>query len=54
MDRKAAISRLKAHQESGDTESAHIRADEILCELLVALGYGDVVDEFQKISKWYA
>lgn len=37
-----------------DTELAHIEDDEILCELLRELGYGKVVDEYKKKSKWYA
>lgn len=26
----------------------------ILCDLLSVLGYGDVVDEWNKVGKWYA
>ncbi len=36
-----------------DTESGHVEADDILCELLKKLGYSDVVEEFEKIHKWY-
>lgn len=52
--REHAISRLKAAQESGDTECAHIEADDALCELLIDLGFKDVVDEWEKIHKWFA
>lgn len=38
----------------GDPESAHVNADKVLCDLLRALGYGDVVDEWEKVEKWYA
>ena len=37
-----------------DPESAHGYADDFLCEILSELGYGAVVDEFNKIKKWYA
>lgn len=37
-----------------DPESAHARADTVLCRLLRAIGYGPVVDEYEKIEKWYA
>lgn len=51
-----AIIKLEAAKsiEDADREVAHIRADEALCELLLALGYSDVVDAFEDIGKWYA
>jgi hypothetical protein len=52
--RKKAIAELKEANADSDTESAHGWADQVLCELLVALGYQDVVDEYDKIDKWYA
>jgi len=54
MDRQQAIERLKEQQGSGDTENAHINADEVLCQLLEHLGYADVVAEYNKIDMWYA
>ena len=38
----------------GDTEVDHLRADNILCSLLYELGYDKVVEEYDKVSKWYA
>lgn len=38
----------------GDAEGAHSRADNALCELLIALGYKDVVLAWRKVEKWYA
>lgn len=38
---------------SDDVESAHYRADEILCDLLTALGYDEVVAAYNKVDKWY-
>ena len=52
--KKEAFSRLRELQASGDHETAHYEADDILCQLLDALGHGDVVEEFKKIKKWYA
>jgi hypothetical protein len=52
--KQRCIDALKTLQESGDTEMAHSIADTVLCELLVELGYEDVVEEYNKISKWYA
>ena len=54
MNREEAINELKQWQAHDDEEMEHIRADEILCELLISLGYQDVVDEWKKVGKWYA
>lgn len=53
MTKEEAISELKKADEL-DTESAHYRADEILCELLNSLGYQDVTEVYNNIHKWYA
>lgn len=37
-----------------DKEAAHIRADGILTDILIALGYEDIVDAYEEIDKWYA
>ena len=54
MTKDEAIKRLKEEQDDGDIEGAHMNADAILCSLLSSLGYSDVVEEYEKISKWYA
>lgn len=54
MDRETAINLLKMEQNNGDTEAAHSNADGVLCELLKALGYADVVEEYEKVDKWFA
>lgn len=54
MNKTTAIKALRQEQQSGDTENAHCEADNILCELLVELGFKDVVAEYDKIQKWYA
>lgn len=40
--------------QHGDTEGAHGRADEILCELLTKLGYTKTVNAWESVDKWYA
>ena len=49
-----AIKKLKELQLSTDTESAHSYADDVLCELLKNLNCKDVVEEYNKIDKWYS
>ena len=53
MTPEEAIDQIKALQND-DPESAHIEADSILCQLLQSLGFSEVVDEFDKLRKWYA
>lgn len=40
--------------ECRNTEYAHSRADELLCELLEDLGYGKIVELYSDVDKWYA
>ena len=54
MDRDEAIRELRSIRENLDTEVAHSNADDVLCKLLTDLGYGDVVEEWRKVEKWYA
>ena len=54
MTKEEAIQELKLQQKNGDTEVAHSNADDVLCALLSALGYNDVVAEYHKVNKWYA
>lgn len=54
MTREEAIDRLKQEQANLDVEAAHSNADDVLLDLLKALGYEDVVDEWEKVEKWYA
>jgi hypothetical protein len=54
MTRDEAIAKLKEAAKSVDTERAHVVADDVLCDLLTALGYEDVVAAWGKVDKWYA
>jgi hypothetical protein len=49
-----ALLRLRDLQKDRDMERAHVNADTAICKLLVALGYEHVVNEYDKIDKWYA
>jgi len=49
-----AVDLLKKEQLNTDIEIAHCNADEILLDLLEKLGCKEVVEEFNKIEKWYA
>lgn len=37
-----------------DPAGSHLSADELLCTILRELGYGDAVDLYDRIGKWYA
>lgn len=37
-----------------DIEITHAEADDLMCELLRELGYGEGVDVFEDMPKWYA
>ena len=40
--------------DNTDSEVAHSRADDALCELLTSLGQADVVAEYRKVRHWCA
>ena len=46
-------SRSCAFQVFQQTANPHVLADNIICDLLEALGYGDVVLQFRKIHEAY-
>lgn len=43
--------KLLAHY---DAEEAHREADNLMCELLRSLGYGEGVQAFLESTRWYA
>lgn len=51
---KEAIALLLEIQKDDYAETAHVTADRVLCDLLRELGYGNVVEEYEKIDKWYS
>ena len=48
------INRIRALANNRDVEGTHIEADKILCEVLKTLGQSELVEEFEKLEKWYA
>jgi hypothetical protein len=53
-DKTEIITELKQLQADEDPESEHKLADHLLCEFLISLGHKDVVDEYDKVRKWYS
>ncbi len=41
-------------KEYADIEDSHAAMDDLMCNLLRSLGYGDGIDIFEKAEKWYA
>lgn len=54
MTYEQALVRMRAAQQIENEEDAHIMADKILCDYLVSLGATELVDEWNKIPKWYS
>ena len=52
--KKNYLKKIIEECNSGDKELDHLRADDVLCDLLDALGYNEIVTEFKKLEKWYA
>jgi hypothetical protein len=56
MDKKQTAIYKKAMIEcaqSDDPETAHAYADNLLCNMLIELGYGEIVDIYNLVGKWY-
>lgn len=49
-----AIIDLRKLQCCSDVEGAHGDADDILCRVLKAFGLQELVEEYDKVEKWYA
>lgn len=45
---------INAAFDDDGTECGHARADAIMCELLMALGYSEGVEVFNAHTKWYS
>lgn len=37
-----------------DEELCHIKMDDLMCDVLRELGYGEGIDVFDSVKKWYA
>lgn len=45
---------LKVLQEDDDTETDYIIANDIIVKALRMLGQDELVDEYEKVDKWYS
>lgn len=52
--KEAADRMAKIWINRGDIEADHWAADTLLLEVLLELGYVDLVEGFNKLPKWYA
>ena len=52
--RELFLQKMLELQKDEDYEVTHIKADGLLCEMLIELGYKDIVDAYNGINKWYA
>ena len=54
----AAIKKLDEMDEHGDEEALHGEAEDVLCEFLRSVNYGDLADAFdranERVGFWYA
>ncbi len=47
-------SRMQEIASDVDIEMSHYNADDLMCEVLKELGYGEGVKIFEEMAKWYA
>lgn len=48
------LEQMKVLSDSGDPESGHSIADQLLCDALTILGQHKLVSVFDAVEKWYA
>jgi|GraSoiStandDraft_36_1057302.scaffolds.fasta_scaffold4253380_1 hypothetical protein len=55
MTKAEAVEKIKEAAKL-DKEKGHIAADKVLCAVLREIGYGEVVDEYEKLNRqfWYS
>lgn len=41
-------------QKNGDEEERHMKMDNLICKLLIKLGYEEGINIFKNTKKWYA
>lgn len=44
---------MKLIANEGDIGNGHVEMDSLMCDLLIALGYGEGVEIFNSVEKWY-
>lgn len=53
MSEEEAIERIKCTCFTGYSPEDHENADNILCDFLRVLGYEELVDTYESVSRWY-
>lgn len=53
MTREEAIAKLTLLAKEENFEQAHLDSHVIINDLLISLGYQDVVDAYYKVRHWY-
>ena len=53
MTKQDAINKLQHLQRNDEGSNVHAEADTVLCDFLVAVGYGEIAREFRKIHEMY-
>lgn len=48
------LNRLKELQKMDDFEVAHVKADQVLTDILIRLGYDEIVQAYRGVGKYYA
>lgn len=48
------LEKMKKCFDNESPEWGHINADNLMCDLLRKLGYGDGIDFFEKQERWYS
>lgn len=51
---KLALKMIKMRNSTNDIEGLHGDMDDLFCEVLRDLGYGDAVKVFEDTEKWYS
>ena len=46
--------KIKELDKYNDTEEFHIKADDLMCEILKKLGFEEFVEIFDNRDKWYS
>ena len=56
IDVEKYIKRMKDCIElsKDETETAHVMADDVLCDLICELGHLYIVELFNEVKKWYS
>ena len=54
MTPQAFAERINAIRQEESLDIAHEEADDLMADLLIALGYGDGIEIFKSMNKWYS